>query len=464
VTFVAAAGDSGTASGVLWPASSPNVISVGGTSLQVQDSSGTYLSEGPWRGFRGGTSGGFSQIEPEPAYQEVAQQSGARSGPDVGYNADPNTGFAVYDSVSFNGQSGWDVVGGTSAGAPQWAALIALADQARVSSGSGTLDGPTQTLPALYSVYSAPGTTGYSTYTSYFNDIGNDGYGYTTGLGTPKAAQVFNLLVGSSSSSGGGSSSGSGTGGSSAPVALPPSPLTGTFVGSLPAATIGGSNGVVRLRLTNTDATKFTGPVTITLSASTSATASTGNPTITVTSLSKVTLKAGAAKTFSVKSQFPTTLTDGSYYLDASITADGTNTAAAEVTTAAPMIISAPRVDLATSFAASGAITVHPGKGSNAVIDISNLGNVTAAGTIDLQLYASPTGGLDSSSILIGTATARKVNLRAGRSTKFSVHFIAPSSIAGGAYSLLASLSSATQPADNNAANDIATLATRAVG
>src|SRR4051794_32048622 len=116
VTFLAAAGDSGQSSGVQWPSSSPNVVAVGGTSLNISDSSGTYLSEGPWRGFRSGTSGGFSDVEPEPDYQQVAQQTGSRSTPDVGYNADPNNGFAVYDSVSGDG---WTVVGGTSAGAPQ---------------------------------------------------------------------------------------------------------------------------------------------------------------------------------------------------------------------------------------------------------------------------------------------------------------------------------------------------------
>ena len=162
VTFIAAAGDSGQSNGVQWPASSPNVVAVGGTALITSDSSGTYFSEDPWRGFRDGTSGGFSQVESEPSWQQTAQQSGARSTPDVGYNADPNTGFAVYDSVPDGGHTGWDVVGGTSAGSPQWAALVAIANQGRALAGQGTLDGTSQTLPALYSVYSPPGTTGYA--------------------------------------------------------------------------------------------------------------------------------------------------------------------------------------------------------------------------------------------------------------------------------------------------------------
>src|SRR4051794_23162328 len=273
VTFVAAAGDSGQSNGVQWPASSPNVVAVGGTSLQTSDSTGTYLSEGAWRGFRDGTSGGFSEIEPEPSWQQVAQQSGSRSTPDVGYNADPNTGVAVYDSVPDSGFSGWDVVGGTSAGSPQWAALIAIANQGRALAGQGTLDGPTQTLPNLYSVYSDPGTTGYAAYTAQYNDIGDDGYGYTTGLGTPHAAAVIQTLMGSAATVGGttGGTGGTDGGGSTPtpqPAQLPASPLAATF-STVPVSGIGGQSGEARLRLTNTSGNRFAGPVTITLYAST---------------------------------------------------------------------------------------------------------------------------------------------------------------------------------------------------
>ena len=141
----------------------------------------------PGRGFAEGTSGGFSKDELEPAYQRIAQQSGFRSDPDVAYNADPDTGYAVYDSLDNGGEVGWQVVGGTSAGAPQWAALVAIADQGLALAGKGTLDGISQTLPALYSVFSPPGASGYATYTSYFNPIVSGGFGISTGLGSPKA-------------------------------------------------------------------------------------------------------------------------------------------------------------------------------------------------------------------------------------------------------------------------------------
>ena len=72
-----------------------------------------------------------------------------RSIPDVSFDADPNTGFAVYDSYDFGASTPWDQVGGTSLACPAWAGLIAIVNQERVDSGGPTLDGPTQTLPAL---------------------------------------------------------------------------------------------------------------------------------------------------------------------------------------------------------------------------------------------------------------------------------------------------------------------------
>lgn len=216
VTFVASSGDDGR--GASWPAVSPNVLSVGGTTLNVL-SDGTYVGESTWSG----SGGGFSGVEPEPSYQYSVQSTGLRSTPDVAYDANPNTGFSVYTSVRQNGQSGWFTVGGTSAGAPQWAALIAIADQGRTLAGESTLDGPTQTLPYLYEMPA-----------SSFHDItsGSNGYrattGYdpATGLGTPIAnAVVANLISpGSSNGSGAGSGAGSGTGSGSGGVTNPAPP------------------------------------------------------------------------------------------------------------------------------------------------------------------------------------------------------------------------------------------------
>lgn len=199
VTFVAASGDSGSWYGPSWPATSPNVLSVGGTNLYLTNT-GTYGSETGWSY----STGGVSQVVPEPTYQLNAQQTGARTSPDVAYNA---TGFAIYSSVPDSGYVGWSTVGGTSAGAPQWAALVAIANQLRATAGKAALDGATGTLPMLYSLYSPLGTVGYAAYTAAFNDVtrgasswfmsAHAGYDGVTGLGSPKVPQVVNALVGS---------------------------------------------------------------------------------------------------------------------------------------------------------------------------------------------------------------------------------------------------------------------------
>jgi subtilase family serine protease len=178
VTFVASSGDNGAP--VSWPAISPNVLSVGGTTLQL-DSAGNILSETGWAG----SGGGVSLYESKPGYQSTLPYS-MRSNPDVAYNADPATGFPVYDSYGYSGKSGWFQVGGTSAGAPQWAALVAIANQGRKLAGKASLDGASQTLPA---VYSAPSGSFHDivsgTSTGSPNYSANGGYDLVSGAGSP---------------------------------------------------------------------------------------------------------------------------------------------------------------------------------------------------------------------------------------------------------------------------------------
>ena len=79
-----------------------------------------------------------SAYESQPSYQTsvVTQTSSARATPDVAYDAEPGTGVSVYDSFPYDGQTlDWVDVGGTSAGAPQWSALLAIADQGLALSG-----------------------------------------------------------------------------------------------------------------------------------------------------------------------------------------------------------------------------------------------------------------------------------------------------------------------------------------
>ncbi len=185
----ASAGDSGAYDGthpktltVNYPASSPQVVGVGGTTLNLSCSSSScaYLSETAWSGSGGGYSSQFS----EPGYQSSAGISDPfsppmRGVPDVAFDANPSTGVYVYAAGS------WYAVGGTSVGSPNWAAIAA--DSAALSSGALNLG-------SLYTSYSS------STYTSEFHDItsGNNGYysagtGWdpVTGIGTPQVAALI---------------------------------------------------------------------------------------------------------------------------------------------------------------------------------------------------------------------------------------------------------------------------------
>jgi hypothetical protein len=193
VTYVAASGDSGAWYGPMYPSVSPNVLAVGGTSLTVSGSN--YVSETGWSGSTGGFSGLDSYwqfYEPQPSYQNAALQAaglsyGVRTTPDVSFNANPSSGVSVYDSVAYSGQSGWFQVGGTSAAAPAWAGLIAIADQGLATAGKPVLSG-TQAQSSLYSLPSSD----FHDITSGFNGYNaTPGYDLVTGLGSPKANLVI---------------------------------------------------------------------------------------------------------------------------------------------------------------------------------------------------------------------------------------------------------------------------------
>lgn len=195
VTVAVAAGDQGATDGsadgaleVDFPASAPEAIGCGGTRLTI--SGGTVSKETTWnelsRG-EGATGGGVSEAFPRPSYQSGASVPLAPNGyagrgvPDVAADADPVTGYQVL----VDGQS--VVLGGTSAVAPLWAALIARINQA-LGHSVGFVN------PLLYA---APAGT--------FHDIttGDNG-GYAagvgwdacTGLGSPDGTALLNALGG----------------------------------------------------------------------------------------------------------------------------------------------------------------------------------------------------------------------------------------------------------------------------
>lgn len=200
ITICAAAGDNGSTDGVPgttayvdFPASSPYVLACGGTSLRSSDgsvSTETVWNDGPnTSNPSSATGGGVSAFFPVPSYQTDANvppsvappYNSGRGVPDVAGNADPNTGYRIrVDGTDM-------IVGGTSAVAPLWAALIALINQ--------QLDAPVGFVnPLLYDQALAGGA--FNDITSGSNGAYHAGPGWDpcTGLGSPRGADLPGLL------------------------------------------------------------------------------------------------------------------------------------------------------------------------------------------------------------------------------------------------------------------------------
>jgi subtilase family serine protease len=235
VTVLASSGDGGSSNvlkvptktpnlipypSVGWPASDPLVTAVGGTYLCTNPVTGTSVDsvdppsvcqnnpgvrEIGWID----SGGGYSILFPRPAFQNTlppgstyvgssvgapGPNSNMRGVPDIAFQASARTGTLVYDS----GEGGWFIVGGTSCSAPQWAGLIAIADQIK-GSDLGYIN------PALYQIANDPGK-----YAADFYDVtvGNNqanpsipgysastGWDAVTGLGTPNAANLLPDLI-----------------------------------------------------------------------------------------------------------------------------------------------------------------------------------------------------------------------------------------------------------------------------
>jgi kumamolisin len=181
ITVCVASGDNGSSDGqtdgqphVDFPASSPNALACGGTSLPT---AGTEIA---WNdGTNGGASGGgYSASFALPTWQSGTVQNTMRGVPDVAGNADPATGY----QISVDGTPA--IIGGTSAVAPLWAGLVALVNQS-LGRRTGFIN------PLLYQNPAA------------FNDIlsGNNGayqavpgWDPVTGLGSPLGGRIITAL------------------------------------------------------------------------------------------------------------------------------------------------------------------------------------------------------------------------------------------------------------------------------
>ena len=200
VPITVSTGDSSSPS---YPASSPEVVAVGGTSLYLASVRGKYGYESAWGGQAGAGAGGggLSTNFAAPTYQTSnGVNYGKRSIPDVSLVADPYTGVSFYDSLDETTQypSPWGDTGGTSVAAPVFAGMLDLAQQDRLAAGKMLLNSA-QIDSTIYSLYNS------TSYLTYFHDIaqGNNsnvtssgrttvagytattGYDLATGVGSP---------------------------------------------------------------------------------------------------------------------------------------------------------------------------------------------------------------------------------------------------------------------------------------
>ncbi len=210
VTFLSSSGDNGATDYIdlqatklspkattSFPADEPWVTSVGGTSM-IRN--GTTIQEKVWNSDGGGSGGGLSDFFTAPSFQKALPASAQsllknrRGVPDVAGDADPLTGMAFYQDGT------WSLTGGTSASAPLWAGLIAIANQ-MAGHPLGFIN------PGLYKLSQS------SNYMQDFHDItnGNNSVNYkgvtipgysavpgwdpVTGLGTPNAEKLLPDLM-----------------------------------------------------------------------------------------------------------------------------------------------------------------------------------------------------------------------------------------------------------------------------
>jgi subtilase family serine protease len=324
-TFFASSGDSGA--GVSWPAVSTNVIGVGGTTLNLA-SNGAVVSETAWSG----SGGGVSHYESKPVYQtSYGLTYVQRAVPDVSYDADPNTGVLVYDSTPYQGFSGWWVVGGTSAGAPQWAAIQALGLSANNNN-----------------FYQDAKSASYS---SYFRDItvGSNGYpattGYdlVTGLGSPLTTNYAPVTTPDYS------------------ISASPSALT------IQAGASGNST------ITVTSLNGFSGTVTLAAAAPNGWSASPSQPSLTVSS--------GGSNSSTLTITVPSNTTAGKY----PVTVTGTSSSLSHTTTITVQVTS-PDFSISAS---PTYLRVRSGSSGTSTITITALNGFTGQVTLSTN---APTG------------------------------------------------------------------------
>ena len=362
MTYLAATGDSGSA--VSWPAVSPNVLAVGGTTLKFSGSS--PRSETAWS--LGG--GGISAYTATPAFQSNKVPGigtlAHRSVADVSFNADPYTGQYVAVMPQGSSSVSWVSAGGTSLSTPQWAGLVAVANALRAQSAKTALGVPHA---ALYTqIAQVPGT-----YAASFGDISSGangtcttcsaktGYDVPTGLGSPNVAALLTALGGAAGTT----------------ATVPAAPLAPV----VSAVTVTGKVG---------SAINFTVPVSG--GPATSFTLAGAPSGMTITSGGVLSWAAPVAGTYAVTvvaSSAPSGLS-------------GRGVVTVAIAAATPPVITAPAIVGTAGKPLSGVITVSSPSGSSLSIQISGVPTgvkFSVSGQSLLLNWSSPVAGKYSLSI-----------------------------------------------------------------
>ncbi len=188
-----------------FPACTDNVVSVGGTLLEL-NADGTYLRETGWEDYlvTGGTGGGRANVngpdgplEPMPPFQRgvagIDQSVDVRHCPDVAAAADTDTGYLLFHTDQETGQSGWQMVGGTSASAPFWAGVMALILQQAQAQGIQCLPFLT---PLFYELaVSHPDAFHDITRGGNLVDRAGPGWDAATGVGSPVVSVLSQAII-----------------------------------------------------------------------------------------------------------------------------------------------------------------------------------------------------------------------------------------------------------------------------
>ena len=198
-----------------YPASDPLVTAVGGTQGLTHDGSDygfglltpaqTYGDEQVWNEPVGATGGAPSLLFAAPPWQRPVSPYTTRTVPDVSLNAAFDGGVYVWFSKDapgdpLFGRSGLGIASGTSASAPQWAGIFALADQARAAAGKGPLGFANESLYKIARQNNTAGafhdiTVGSNAFMSSVGFAAAPGYDAASGLGTPDVGKLIPALV-----------------------------------------------------------------------------------------------------------------------------------------------------------------------------------------------------------------------------------------------------------------------------